>query len=187
MPEIPSFDQVNEALSEPLRRYLGRMTGSSASADDLLQETLLKIARGLPRFEGRSSVKTWAFSIATRAAVDHLRKPENRLAIVPVEEPNQATPDAVDIEQRAIAVEMSACIRDVIDSLPEDYRAALILHDLEGWTAAETAQAIECSLAAAKIRIHRARVRLRDALQAECSFYRDRADVLRCDRKASSE
>jgi len=71
----------------------------------------------------------------------------------------------------------------VIDSLPEDYRAALVLHDLEGLTAAQTAEVLVCSLPTAKIRIHRARLRLRQALGESCDFYRDGENVLRCDRK----
>ena len=76
-----------------------------------------------------------------------------------------------------------ACVRGVIDSLPEDYRTALVLHDLEGQTAAQVADIAGCSIATAKIRIHRARRRLKQALNEECSFYRDEDNVLRCDRK----
>lgn len=88
-------------------------------------------------------------------------------------------------EDRIVIGEMNACIRGVIDSLPGDYRAALVLHDLEGLTADEVAEVCACSLAAAKIRIHRARQRLKDALQGRCHFHRDEDDVFRCDRKAT--
>jgi RNA polymerase sigma-70 factor (ECF subfamily) len=81
--------------------------------------------------------------------------------------------------------EMNSCVREVIDTLPEDYRAALVLHDIEGLTAAATAEACGCSLATAKIRIHRARARLKKALDTECVFYRDEENVFRCDRKPS--
>lgn len=70
-----------------------------------------------------------------------------------------------------------------LDSLPDTYRAALVLHDLEELSAEQTAQICECSAATAKIRIHRARLRLKAALQAQCAFYRDREGVCRCDRK----
>jgi RNA polymerase sigma-70 factor (ECF subfamily) len=97
------------------------------------------------------------------------------------------TPDIsdseLDVEGRMIIDEMNSCVRGVIDSLPEDYRAALVLHDLQGFTAADTAEACGCSLATAKIRIHRARARLKKALGEQCNFYRDENDVFRCDRK----
>jgi RNA polymerase sigma-70 factor (ECF subfamily) len=185
--EVPSFEDVAETLSDPIRRYLERMCGNTATADDLLQETLLKIARGLPGFEGRSNVKTWAFTIATRVATDHYRRPETRASIVDVDDARDLSDADVDVGDRLVIDEMSSCVREVIDSLPEDYRAALVLHDLEGMTAAETADACGCSVSTAKIRIHRARARLKEALERECTFYRDDEHVFRCDRKPSGE
>jgi RNA polymerase sigma-70 factor (ECF subfamily) len=76
---------------------------------------------------------------------------------------------------------MNSCVRGVIDSLPEDYRAALVLHDLEGLSDAQTAEVCGCSLPTAKIRVHRAHAT--EALQRECD-HRDSDDVYRCDRKA---
>jgi len=175
------FEDVVEEFSEPLRLYLVRLVGNRATADDLHQETLLKIARALPDFEGRSSVKTWAFTIATRVATDHFRRPQNRAEMVEVDDTSAVLDDAID--QRLVIDEMSSCVRAVIESLPEDYRSALVLHDLEGQTAAEVAEIVGCSLATAKIRIHRARRRLAQALDQECRFYRGEDNVFRCDRK----
>jgi len=175
------FEDVAEELSEPLRRYLERLVGNRATADDLLQDTLLKIARALPEFEGRSSVKTWAFTIATRVATDHFRRPQNRALMVEIDETTHG--DDAETEQKLVIDEMSSCVRGVIDSLPEDYRTAVVLHDLEGQTAAQVAEIVGCSIANAKIRIHRGRRRLQQALNDECRFYRDEENVFRCDRK----
>jgi RNA polymerase sigma-70 factor (ECF subfamily) len=177
------FEDVAEDLSGPLRRYLERLVGDRTTADDLLQDTLLKIARALPGFEGRSSVKTWAFTIATRVVTDHFRRPQNRAQMVEIDETAQVA--EAEIDQQLVIDEMSSCVREVIDSLPEDYRTALVLHDLEGQTAAEVAEIAGCSLPTAKIRIHRARQRLKQALDEECVFYRDEENVFRCDRKPS--
>ena len=175
------FEDVAQELSDPLRRYLERLVGNRATADDLLQETLLKIARALPEFEGRSSVKTWAFTIATRVATDHFRRPQNRALMVDIDETSHV--DDAETEQRLVIDEMSSCVREVIESLPEDYRTAVVLHDLEGQTAAQVAEIVGCSIANAKIRIHRGRRRLQQALNNECRFYRDEENVFRCDRK----
>jgi RNA polymerase sigma-70 factor (ECF subfamily) len=179
----PPLALVAAELSEPLLRYLKRYVGEPAVAQDLLQETLIRIDRGLPNFEGRASLKTWAFSIATRVAADHFRKPANRVRIVDVDETADLSDADRSVDQRLVIDEMNSCVREVIDSLPEDYRAAIVLHDLEGLTAVETAEVSGCSVATAKIRIHRARLRLRKALERECVFYRDDDNVLRCDRK----
>ena len=180
----PSIGEVVEELSAPLLRYLGRYVGDRGVAEDLLQETLIRITRSLPGFEGRAELKTWAFSIATRAAADYFRQPAHRLAIVPMGETPEPADAERSVEQRLVVDEMNACVRQVIDSLPEDYRAALILHQIEGLTAEQTAEISGCSLATAKIRIHRARARLTAALRRECDFYRDADDVFRCDRKS---
>ena len=89
----------------------------------------------------------------------------------------QSTHELLDL------IERSGTKRIVIDSLPDDYRAALVLHDLEGLSVEQTAEICGCSLPTAKIRTHRARHRLRKALQQQCDFYRDADDVLQCDRK----
>ena len=91
-----------------------------------------------------------------------------------------------DISEALIVDEMNACIREVIDSLPEDYRAALVLHDLEGLTAQQTADVCGTSLATAKARIYRGRKRLEKALENTCTFYTE-DEILRCDRKNPAE
>lgn len=181
--DTPPFEQIVAELSNPLLRYLGRYAGDRNVADDLLQETLLRIARGLPAFEGRAELRTWAFSIATRVAADYFRQPAHRFAIVELSDSEEMAGDEAPVDDRLVVDEMNACVRQVIDSLPEDYRSALVLHDIEGLTAEQTAEVCSCSLATAKIRIHRARARLTEALRSECKFYRDSEDVFRCDRK----
>lgn len=79
---------------------------------------------------------------------------------------------------------MNDCIRASIDSLPESYRSALILHDLEGLTIDQVAEVCACMAATAKIRVRRARRRLRETLNDRCDSYRDGDSVFRCDRKA---
>jgi RNA polymerase sigma-70 factor, ECF subfamily len=180
-----SSAELARTLRPDLLRFLERYVGDAAEAEDLVQETLARVDRGLAGFVGKSSVKTWVFSIATRVAADYLRKPDRRAKIVEIDETSGVMADDDSAEQRLIADEMSACVREVIESLPEDYRAALILHEMQGLTAEDTAVVCGTSLATAKIRIHRARARLKAALEEECAFYRDAGNVFRCDRKDS--
>lgn len=179
----PSFDSLAAELAPALLRYLRRYCGDAHLADDLLQETLIRMTRGLAGFEGRASLKTWAFAIATHVAADHYRRPAQGAAIVALDEAAAVEDPEPLIEARLVVDEMNACIRQVIDSLPGDYRAALVLHDLEGQTAKEVAEVCGISVATAKIRIHRARGRLKEALGRQCDFYRDDEQGLRCDRK----
>jgi RNA polymerase sigma-70 factor, ECF subfamily len=180
----PAFQDIARDLAQPLLRYLERYVGDRAVAEELRQETLMRINKGLASFGGRSSIKTWFFSIASRVAADYLRHPDRRVRIVELNDAAEHLDPDRAIDERLVIDEMSECVRQVIDSLPGAYRAALILHDLEGLSAEQTAEICDCSLATAKIRIHRARLRLKEALKEQCEFYRDPESVFRCDRKA---
>jgi len=182
--ELPAFEDLARELAQPIVRYLERYVGNHAVAEELWQETLMRMHKGLSSFAGRASIKTWAFSIASRVAADYLREPGRKACIVELNEAAESIdPDRAN-DERLVIDEMNACVRQVIDSLPDAYRAALVLHDLEGLTAEQIAEICDCSVASAKIRIHRARLRLKDALDNQCEFYRDPQSVFRCDRKA---
>ena len=146
----------------------------------------MRMHKGLSAFAGRSSIKTWAFSIASRVAADYFRDPARRAGIVELNQAAELVDPERAIDERLVVGEMNQCLRQVIDSLPDAYRAALILHDLEGLSAEQTAEICDCSVASAKIRIHRARLRLKEALKKQCDFYRDPDSVFRCDRKAKN-
>ena len=182
----PAFENLTRELAQPIMRYLERYVGDRALAEDLWQETLMRMDKGLSSFASRSSIKTWAFSIASRVAADYFRQPGRKARVVELDESAEVIDPDRAIGERLVVDEMNQCVRQVIDSLPEAYRAALILHDLEGLSAEQTAEICTCSVASAKIRIHRARIRLKDALKTQCEFYRDPDHVFRCDRKAEN-
>jgi RNA polymerase sigma-70 factor (ECF subfamily) len=78
---------------------------------------------------------------------------------------------------------MSACVQGYLNHLPDSYRAVILLHDMEGLTASEIAQLLGESLPTVKIRLHRARQKLRSALQSDCAFSHDERNVLTCESK----
>lgn len=177
---ILSFEQLVRELSRPLFGYLRKMLGNSADADDLLQETLMRIAGGLPKLEQGTAVKSWAFRIASNVAIDHIRK--NKRASL-VEFTDEEDRDDTDEEDRLVLDEMNCCVREVIDRLPPDHRAAIVLFNLEGKSVAETAEILGISVGATKVRIHRAKARLKEALDQECIYYTTPGGVTRCDRR----
>lgn len=179
----PEFDDVAEELKLAILHFIELSVGNQAVAEELMQETLIRINKGITSFAGRSTVKTWAFSIARHIVADYLRHPNQRRSIIPLDEIAEPLDPDREIDERLVESEMNDCIRSFIDSLPETYRTALILSDLEGFTAKQLAEVCDCSVATAKIRIHRARSKLKTVLAAECDFYRDNINVFRCDRK----
>lgn len=178
------FASIAREFSPRLLRYLRRQIGNDATASDLLQETLIRIAKGLAGFEARASLKTWVFAIASRVVADHLRRPGMSTTVVDMDALRDAEDEDVALDARIEFDEMNQCVREVIDSLPPDYRAALILHDLEEMDCAQTASVLGITAGATRVRIHRARARLKQALDRQCGFYHDSQNVLRCQRQS---
>lgn len=156
-------------------------------AEDLTQSVMLKASEGLSTFRGDSSISTWIYRIATNAALDKLRKRRIQPLVDTEQEfDEEQMPPPVQtalVETAAIREEMSACLGEFVARLPETYKTVMILSELEGFTNAEIAAMLGLTLDTVKIRLHRAREKLRKNLQAGCTFYRDDADELACDRK----
>ncbi len=190
--ELASFDAIYRDYYTRIERYLVRLVGMD-EAEDLAQEVFLKISRSLDGFRGESSIATWVYRIATNAAMDRVRSPayRARLSSAPVEESSENGDDvAAAVEDRgssaeedAIRSQMSGCVQDLITQLPENYRTVLVLSETVGMKNSEIAEVLGVSLETVKIRLHRARGRLKEILEANCSFYHDPCNTLLCDIK----
>lgn len=179
------FQDIYETYRARIVRYLTRLVGE-AEAEDLAQEVFVKVNQSLEGFRGESQVLTWIYRIATNRALDRLRSP-SPVAVEPVQEAETGSlltgQRSLTVEQQAIRNEMSSCVRQVIDRLPETYRTAIVLGDIEGFKDGEVAEILGLSLPAAKITLHRGRTRLRKALSDCCVFSRNEENGLVCDRK----
>lgn len=187
------FQEIFTVYYPKIVRYLRRLIGE-AEAEDVAQEVFVKVSRALDGFRGEASLSTWVYRIATNAAMDHRRKSGSQHEPLTPDDPSDddAPMDtaALDAGPRLdtllIRKDMNDCIRGIVDGLPENYRTVLVLSDLEGLMNAEIAVVLDLSLDTVKIRLHRARVRLRKELEAKCNFYRDERNELACDRKTTS-
>ena len=194
MPTNPDdYRGIDDAFRPKILRYLGRLVGKDG-ADDLTQVVMLKVSQGLKAFRGEASLATWIYRIATNAALDRLRAlgAEPRAQPFPAqgeEEDADAVPPGLrspSVEALAIRTEMSACIQAFIGRLPVRYASVLVLSELEGFKNAEVAEILGISVAAVKIRLHRARAALRQALEAGCRLEHDVDHELACEPKARS-
>jgi len=193
------FRRIHETFHPKVLRYLTRLVGES-EADDLAQTVMLKVSEGLPSFRGEARLSTWIYRIATNAAFDRLRRSGPRQVeardIQAVQTQAEVDSDlesfpleahSPSVEATVIREEMNACIREFIGRLPENYKTVMVLSELEGFTNAEIAEILEVRLDTVKIRLHRARERLRKELEAGCSFDRDERNEFACDRKPSAD
>lgn len=180
------FKSLHDQFRPRVLRYVTRLVGE-AEADDVTQSAMVKVNEGLAGFRGDSSVSTWIYRIATNVAMDKLRQRATQpLTDTGYEFDEDNLPSAAQspsVETTAIREEMSACISEFVARLPENYKTVMILSELEGFTNGEIATILGLTLDTVKIRLHRAREKLRNDLQAGCTFDRDERGEFACDRK----
>ena len=175
------FQRVYDELQPRIRRYLARLAGPG-EADDLSQETFARVSQALAGFRGEAALSTWIYRIATNVAFDRARSPGSQLQARTAEPAALAALGAAPtIEQDIASREMSECVRDYVDQLPADYRTVVVLSELEELPDREIAEVLGISLEAAKIRLHRARARLRQMLEQGCDVSRDERNELTCE------
>src|SRR5574341_2556373 len=178
------FQKIYDAFQPKILRYLARWVGED-EAEDLTQEVFVKVGLALENFRGESKLSTWLYRIATNAALDRLRSPsfqqitQNGISSTPVEnvdaeivDRNAWTGEKVPVpEQQIVRKEMNECILGFMEKLPENYRTVLMLGEFEGLRNNEIAEILGVTLGTVKIRLHRARERLREELTANCDSY----------------
>ena len=172
------FETIHAELRPKIARYLRGLLGA-LDAEDATQEVFARVSQALGNFRGDASVATWVYRIATHVAFDRLRARRSAGAALLRIGPG-APARTAGAEQALVRREMNDCIRGHVDALPPTYRSALLLSD-EGFDGRAIAQALGVSVAAAKIRLHRARARLRKALDDACRLYRDDDNELACE------
>lgn len=171
-----------QRYADGLRRHLVRLVGSD-EAEDLVHDVFEKAHRALPEYRGESRLSTWLYRIATYAALDRLRsrafRERDDVAAAVREDGDRChgPPDAELVRARA-----RACILDLVDALPAGQRAILTLADLRGLDDRHTAEALGITVGAAKIRLHRSRVALKNLVRCECQTYRDDSNGFTCER-----
>jgi RNA polymerase sigma-70 factor (ECF subfamily) len=149
-----------------------RIMGDPDEAEEVVQDAFISACGKIASFEGRSKLSTWLYRITTNAALMRLRK--RRDDTVSLDEP-QAGEDGdllprqlgdwdIDPSRQALSQELRQVMEAAVESLPPSLRAAFILRDIQGLSTQEAAEALEISETALKVRLHRARLALRERL-----------------------
>jgi RNA polymerase sigma-70 factor (ECF subfamily) len=159
-------------FGDDLRRFILRRVNSPEDADDLLQETFIKIHGKLDTLEDRERLDAWVYQIARNTVTDYYRRqraveslPEGGIEIAAIEpeEPDNGVEQIV-----------GGWLRPMVETLPERYRQALILTEFEGLSQREMAEKLGLSYSGAKSRVQRGRVMLKQQLVDCCHFEFDR-------------
>ena len=166
------FARLVETYSALIYRLGLRMLDDPQDAEDVLQETFIKAFRHLGGFDGRSSLSTWLYRIATNEALMLLRRRKHPSISIdePVEtdteleEPLQIVDWCCMPETELMSSEARAYMDKAVEQLQPALRAVFLLRDIEGLSTEETSQVLDLSEAAVKTRLSRARMRLRELL-----------------------
>lgn len=155
-------DQFESEAIPHLKRLYGaayRLTGNSADAEDLVQETLLRAFRGFDRFAAGTNLRGWLFTILYRVRTDALRRAGRGPRMVELDEEGPSVPPP----QEALAGGGEDLAR-ALHALSEPFRAAVVLRDVEELSYGEIAEALQVPMGTVMSRIHRGRALLRAAL-----------------------
>ena len=163
-----STQQIWEDFRAPLRSFIRRRVGDEHVADDLLQEAFLKIHRGIGSLKDDQRLTAWLYRIARNIITDHFRKrPLEALGATTIAE----RPAVTDDDGRG--QELAACLSRMVGHLPEKYREAIELAELEGSTQSQVAARLGLSLSGAKSRVQRGREQLKKMLLSCCDVELD--------------
>ncbi len=158
-----------ETWADRLYGLAMRLLGDPAAAEDVVQEAFLKLMAGAARIEGRARLATWLYRVVYNGAMDRLRDKKRELPAAPEDELGPPLPGLhVDLrlspEQILHDTQLRAALERAIASLPPSLRAVFLLRDVEGLSTAQAAEALELTETNLKVRLHRARLMLRERL-----------------------
>src|SRR5216683_3077614 len=168
-----AFDWLVTHYHAPVYNLILGMLGDTSDAADGTQEVFLKAFRGIRNFRQGSSLKTWLYRIAIREALNHKRWFKRHLQKnVSIDAEPEEGHSSIEIEDLAAtpfeqfaAHEIQAAVQDALQHVPDVFRGAVILRDLEGLSYEEIAEVLDCSVGTVKSRILRGRRALKDLLE----------------------
>ncbi len=184
-----AFARLVREYQPSLVRVARIYVSSQAAAEEVAAETWLAVLNGLDRFEGRSSLRTWIFRILTNIAKTRGQRDGRTLPFSALEDPGRVPEAALDAdrflgpehprwpghwavrpepwpEEAVIAAETQSRLAEAIEALPPAQRAVISLRDVEGWSSEEVRNALELSETNQRVLLHRARAKVRRALES---------------------
>jgi len=173
------FWEIYDAHYDPVRRFVLYMVKNEHDAEDIVQEAFFRFNEKKDTIEDDSKTRSWIFRVAHNLCLDHFRRVSAR------KEEGGAEPDAsadagssvqMDLERD----QMSSCVRDKMTLLSDNDRSVILLCDRMEMSMKEASDVLGIEVGAVKVRLHRARKRLKKILDEACCFEHDERNVLVC-------
>lgn len=163
-------DRIWEEFSTPLKNFIKKRIPSELDTDDVLQEVFVKIHNNIGSLTDDNKIHAWIYRITRNTIADYYRK-NNKIS--PAAELSEELTDNHE-EDPSFNSEISACLRTMIDKLPEKYKQAILFTEYQNLTQRELSQKMGISLSGAKSRVQRSREKLKEMLLDCCHLELDR-------------
>lgn len=175
------FWEIYDEYYPRVRKFVLALVRDAWMADDLIQETFMRVQANLASLRDPSKISSWIFRIAYNVCQDHLRGVRaSRMR----ENADRNKPELLhdaslqhELEQR----QMGDCVQQQMSLVPEPLRTVIVLFDIMEFSHQEVAEILGVSVPNVKVRLYRARKKLRSILEEKCTFSRDERNVLVCE------
>jgi len=175
------FLEIYDQFYHRVRKFILASVKDGSVADDLIQETFLRIQNNIESVREPSKISSWIFSIAHHLCQDHFRSLQKfSFREEEIQEEGVAL-DEAPVQKKMEQSEMSRCVQDQLNLLPESLRSVIIFADIMDFTHQEIADILGLSVENVKVRLHRGRKKFKAILEEKCTFEVDERNVLVCD------
>jgi RNA polymerase sigma-70 factor (ECF subfamily) len=175
------FFQLYDEYYIRVRKFILASVRDEWVADDLTQEAFVRIQKNLDGLKDSSKVSSWIFRIAYNLCQDHFRSRKKSSSDEHEFREEMAAHSGPLAQKELEQGEMGDCVRNVVNLLPESLRTVIVLYDMMDCRQQEIAEILGTSVENVKVRLHRARKKLKVLLQERCTFEVDERSVLVCD------
>jgi RNA polymerase sigma-70 factor (ECF subfamily) len=178
-----NFYSIFNEYHDRLKKFVTITVKNEWVVDDIVQEVFVRAHSKIDTLNDHDKIGSWLFRIAYRQCMDHFREKSRNPQKETVYFQGVNTSSYSTMERKLEQHQMSVCVQNQMLLLPENYRTVIWLFDVLGFKLKEIADILELSVENVKIRLHRARKKLKSILSQKCSFEKDERNVLVCEPK----
>jgi len=176
-----NFWEIYDRFYARVRKFILALVKDEWVADDLIQDTFTRVQQNLDSLREPSKVSSWIFRIAYNLCQDHFRQSRKLLNEGKMSQAGIGSFRESSLQKEVEQHEMGQCVQDKVNLLPESLRTVLVLYDIMEFSHQEIAEILGITIENAKVRLNRARARLRTILEEKCTFEKDERNVLVCE------
>ncbi len=177
--------EIHDQFYKGVKKFILASVRNPSVAEDLAQETFVRVGEKINALRDPAKISSWIFRIAYHLVQDHYRADKK----APREEIHEGLVDLEEtpLQKKMEQSEMSQCVQNQLQLLPDSQRTVIILADVLEFTVQEIADILGVTVENAKVRLHRARKKFKEILEKECTFEIDDRSVLVCEPAVEKE